>query len=185
MRFNNYHPPKSSFLSMEKDLSKILDKFLANERLKKLLYYTTRNPLEQPKLTEEQSVSLLGKNIKIVPKLFVDPEVLNYIVITFESYTPTETNPEFRNCNIEFTIVCHMDQVQLKDLKLRPYRIAAEIDTMLDGQRLTGIGPIQFRTAPKMVVINEEYVALRLTYLTVYGNEDRIKPLNPEDDLDR
>jgi len=30
MHYNNYHPPKSSFLSMEKDLSMILDKILAN-----------------------------------------------------------------------------------------------------------------------------------------------------------
>jgi hypothetical protein len=32
----------------------------------------------------------------------------------------------------------------LRDYDLRPYRIAAEIDSMLDGEKLTGIGRIEF-----------------------------------------
>jgi len=32
----------------------------------------------------------------------------------------------------------------MKDFDLRPYRIAAEIDYMLDKQKLTGIGLIEF-----------------------------------------
>lgn len=179
----NYNPPKSSFLSMEKDLSIILDKILSNERLKKLLYYTTRNALSQPNLTEEQSLSLIGKNIKIIPKLFVDPDVLNYLIITFEDFTPNSTNPEFRDSNIIFTIVCHMDQIQLEDLKLRPYRIAAELDTMFQNKHLTGIGTVQFSISPQMVVVNEEFVALRLTYSTIHGGEDKVRPLNPQDDF--
>ena len=37
MRINNYQIPKSSFLSVEKDLSIITDWMLKNKRLKKLL----------------------------------------------------------------------------------------------------------------------------------------------------
>ena len=78
MKINNYHPPKSSFLSINKDMRLIVDKILNNDRLCKLLYYTSRDALEKPKLTDEQKLSLFGKNIKIIPKLYVDNEVLNY-----------------------------------------------------------------------------------------------------------
>jgi hypothetical protein len=36
-----YSYPNSGFLSMEKDMSLIVNLILKNERLKKLLYYTT------------------------------------------------------------------------------------------------------------------------------------------------
>ena len=61
----------------------IVDKILANDRLKRLLYYTTKDALKRPNLTQEQSLSLFGKQIKIVPKLYVDGSVLAYIIITF------------------------------------------------------------------------------------------------------
>ncbi len=82
--------------------------------------------------------------IKIVPKLYVDNSVLNYIIVSFDNFTTNRTNPEFRDNIIEFDIICHFDQWQLKDFQLRPYKIAAEIDSMLDGQRLTGIGKLEF-----------------------------------------
>ena len=79
MKIVKYHEPKSSFLSIEKDLGFIVNKILQNDNLKKLLYYTSKDCLSKPKLTEDQSLELFGKNIKIVPKLYIDTEVLNYI----------------------------------------------------------------------------------------------------------
>ena len=61
--------PKSSFLSMEKDINLIIDKMLNNERLKRLLYYTSPDALERDNLNEEQTYGLIVKNIKNVPKL--------------------------------------------------------------------------------------------------------------------
>ena len=72
MKIENYQFNKSSFLSVEKDFSLIVDKILKNPRLKKLLYYTTKDALHREALTEEQSIGLIGKQIKNVPKLYVD-----------------------------------------------------------------------------------------------------------------
>jgi hypothetical protein len=55
MKIENYNYPKSSFLSMEKDLEIITNAFFKNNRLKKLLYYTTKDALDQPVLTEKQT----------------------------------------------------------------------------------------------------------------------------------
>ena len=53
MIINKNPQPKSSFLSMEKDMHLILNMMLKNPRLKKLLYYTTPDCLKRPGLTEK------------------------------------------------------------------------------------------------------------------------------------
>ena len=104
-----YSYPKSSFLSTEKDMSIIVNAILKNDRLKKMLHYTTKDCLNQNPLSADESLELFGKNIKIVPKLTVDGTVLNYIIISFDNFTPNGENPEFRDNIIEFDIICHFD----------------------------------------------------------------------------
>ena len=179
MKIEGYFPPKSSFLSINKDMRLLVDKILSNERLKKLLYYTSKDALNQPKLTEEESLSLFGKQIKLVPKLYVDGSVLTYIIISFDNFVESG-NPEFRDNIIEFDIICHFDQWQLKDFDLRPYRIAAEIDSMLNQQKLTGIGEIEFLGA-NQILLTDEFAGVCLMYRTYHGEEDKKKMPNPAD----
>jgi hypothetical protein len=51
MRISNVLP-KSSFLSVEKDMGIIVNEMLKDERLKRLLYYTTSDCLNRDNLTE-------------------------------------------------------------------------------------------------------------------------------------
>ena len=111
-----------------------------------LLYYTTKNALDKSDIGEDASLELFGKNIKIVPKLYIDGSVLNYIIISFDNFTPNG-NPEFRDNIISFDIICHFDQWQLQGFQLRPFKIAAEIDSMFNGKHLTGIGELEFMGA--------------------------------------
>ena len=179
MRIDGYHIPKSSFLSVEKDTGIIVNEILKNNRLKKLLYYTTSDAMEKPNLTEDESLSLLGTNIKIVPKLYVDSSVLNYILINFDNFTPSE-NPEFRDNTIQFDIICHFDQWNLKDYALRPYKIAGEIDSMFNLKKLTGIGYLEFVGATQ-IVLTDEFAGLCLMYRTVHGGEDeKYMPTYPD-----
>ena len=176
-----YSYPESSFLSNEKDMSLIVTMMLKNERLKKLLHYTTKDSLKQPNLTEDESLELFGKNIKIVPRLTVDGTVLNYVIINFDNFTPNSTNPEFRDNIIEFDIVCHFDQWHMKDFELRPYKIAAEIDTMFNNKHLSGIGNLQFMGASQML-LNSEYGGICLMYSAIHGDEDKKGMPNPNDE---
>ena len=180
MRIDNVKMPKSSFLSMEKDTSLIMNKMLDNPRLKTLLYYTSKDALNRPNLNEDQSLDLINKNIKIVPKLYVDGSVLNYIVINFKNFTPSK-NPEFRDNIIEFDIVCHFDQWQLQDFALRPYKIAAEIDSMFNNTHLTGIGLLQFVGATQ-TVLTDEFAGVCLLYEATHGGEDKKFMPNPKDE---
>ena len=172
--------PKSSFLSIEKDMNLIAGAMIKNERLKRLLHYTSRDALDRKNLTEDETLELFGKNIKIVPKLIVDKSVLNYIIINFDNFTPSG-NTEFRDNIIEFDIICHFDQWQLKDFALRPYKIAAEIDSMFDKKHLTGIGELNFIGANQMI-LTDEFAGLCLMYAAVHGEEDKKFMPNPADE---
>ena len=152
---------------------------MKNKNLCKILYYTDRDALDRPALTSEQKASLMGKQIKIVPKLYVDGSVLAYVIISMDNFTPS-TNPQFRNNIISFDIVCHFDQWQLQDFQLRPYRIAAEIDSMFDNQHLTGIGELHFVGA-NQIILNDEFAGLTLMYLADHGGEDKKNTPNPGD----
>ena len=183
MKIQNYIYPKSSFLSAEKDMNIIVDRIMKNDRLKKMLYYTSRDCLDRPKLTDEQTAELFGKNIKIVPKLYVDGSVLNYIIVSFDNFTRNGQNSEFRDNIIEFDIICHFDQWHMKDFELRPYKIAAELDTMFNEQRLTGIGKLEFLGANQMI-LTDEYAGLCVMYQAIHGEEDKKGMLNPANEED-
>ena len=181
MKIQTYKFPHSSFLSVEKDLDLIVSKLTKNKRLQKLLYYTTPDCLEQPDLTREQVLDLFGKNIRIVPRIQIDPDIKNYITITINDFFPNENNPEFRDNKIYFDIVCHLDNWLLRDFQLRPYRIAAEIDSMFANNHLTGIGELHFLGA-KIDIFDEELGAMALSYAAIHGGEDKYKMPNPIDE---
>ena len=172
---------KSSFLSVEKDMSLIANMFLRNPRLKKLLFYTSPDCLTRPAVSDDDAISMFGKNIKMVPKLIVDNSVLNYIIISFDNFTSNATNPEFRDNIIEFDIICHFDQWSMQDFQLRPYKIAAEIDSMFNDKYLTGIGKLQFLGANQMI-LTDEYAGLCLMYQAIHGEEDKKFMPNPRDE---
>ena len=181
MRINNYIFPKSSFLSIDKDIDIITQRILKNERLQKLLYYNVPDALKKPNLTDDQKVELFQKNIKIVPKLYIDGSVLNYIILSFDNFTPNSDNPEFRDNIISFDIICHFDQWKMEGFELRPYRIAAEIDTLLNDTYLTGIGKLKF-IGLNQLLLNEEFAGVSLMYAAIHGEEDKVGMLDPSKD---
>lgn len=183
MKIESYQYPHSSFLSVEKDMSIIVDYFLKNDRLKKLLFYTTKDCLSKPPVSENDTYEMFGKQIKIVPKLLVDSSVLTYVIISFDNFTLNATNPEFRDNIISFDIVCHFNQWQLQDFSLRPYKIAAEIDSMFNNKHLTGIGELQFLGA-KQIILTDEFAGLSLMYSAIHGGEDKKNAENPVEQLD-
>ena len=155
----------------------IVSHMMKNERLKRLLHYTTKDALSRPNITEDESIDVIGKNIKMVPKLYIDGSVLAYIIISFDNFTPSG-NPEFRDSIIEFDIICHFDQWQLEDFALRPYKIAGEIDAMFNNAKLTGIGELKFLGANQMI-LTDEFAGLCLMYEAVHGKEDEKFMPNP------
>lgn len=182
---------KSTFLSCSKDQEKILKKLFVESRpysdkLKKLLIINTPDCLD-PSQTQYQMIidkpeySIKGMRekqyIRTVPKLsFSDhEEVKSYILLEFDTFTPT-SNPEYRNCSIGISIICHLDYWELDDYGLRPWLIAGYIDGILNESRLSGIGTLQFAGASQFP-LNENFGGVMLQYIATHGNDDDGKVL--------
>lgn len=168
MKIESYSFPRSSFLAVEKDLNILINLFLKNERLKKLLYYDIPDALQQPNVPSNKAANMFGTQIKIVPKLKVDQPEFCYIIISFDNFTQNMSNPEFRDNIVCFDIICHFNQWNLKDMQLRPYKIAAEIDSMINRKKLTGIGTVEFLGA-NQIVLSDEFAGLTLMYQVIHG----------------
>lgn len=179
MKIDRANQPKSSFLAVEKDLSIIVSEILNNDRLKRLLFYTSKDALTRPNLTQEQSIALVGENIKIIPKITIDEHAKIFLVLKFNNFMPNVRNTEFRDNIIEFDIVCPFEQWELTDFQQRPYKIAAEIDTMFNKKHLTGIGILQF-VSGEPFVLTEQFGGFCLRYKAIHGEEDKTPMPTPE-----
>ena len=69
----------------------------------------------------------------------------------------------------------------MRDFELRPYKIAAELDSMFNEKRLTGIGKLEFLGANQMI-LTDEYAGLCVMYQVIHGEEDKKKMPNPMDE---
>ena len=178
-RIHHVEKPVSSFLSVDKDTDLIISKMLKNDRLKRLLYYPKRDCItnasgECPNLTEEETISLVDTYIRRVPRLALDNDetLQNYIILVFDSFAPNPTNPYYRDNAIIFHIICNFDNWHLADGQLRPYRIAAEIDSMFNEAHLSCLGHFMFIGAENLP-INDNYAGITLYYSAIHGDEDK------------
>ena len=142
----------SSFQSVENILSKTVNLLLKNERLKQLLYYSDRHALAMTRLNEEQTHSLIGNQIKIVPKITVDPDVKPYLILSLDNFVPEPGQTTFRSFQLIIDVLCPFDYWVLDDFKLRPYAIAGEVDAMINNSSISGPGVADFVGAKQLLL---------------------------------
>lgn len=179
----------SSFLSFEKDIETILRKLFIesnpySEILKRLLVINTKDcldNLESPAIKEKLEQMSLAKlrqegYIKLEPKIAMPEheEVKSYIIVSCDNFSPNnDNNPYYRDCTVNFTIVCHLDCWDLGNYRIRPLKIAGFIDGILNEAKLSGIGTFNFVGCDE-VVYNEDLAGYTLIYRAIHGNDDKI-----------
>ena len=177
-------PIKSSFLSCEKNTELILQKLFVDNKhhsreLKKLLIINTKDCLNNPKYDDIVNKMSIGDMInegyvRLYPKFAMQEhqEVKAYILISYDNFAMTD-NPEFRDCTIDFDIICHTDYWDCGDFKIRPLQIAGYIDGLLNNEKLAGIGTLHFLGC-KELLYNEHLSGYTLSFAAVHGREDYI-----------
>lgn len=179
-------PLKSSFLSCEKDAETIIKKLFVtskpySDELKRLLVINTKDCLDNSnenyrKIVENTSVKdiIEGNYLTLVPKIKMKEheEVKSYIILTFDDFSET-SNPEFRDCVVSFDILCHTDYWYLGNYQVRPIKIAGIIDGLLNKEKLTGIGELQF-AGMKMLPLSNELAGYSLLFQATHGSDDKI-----------
>lgn len=125
-------------------LQKLMKRLLANQNLLKLLYYTDKNPLEQPDLTEIQIKSeIFDKLVRITPRISPEDTRNANSVIALRISQGIETdNGEFRNIGFSVDSVVPLTQWIMKSDNLRPFLIMGEVENSLKGKNINGLGKI-------------------------------------------
>lgn len=177
MRIDTYQYPKSSFLGMPKDTAMIVNKIISSQNVLKLLAYNVKDWKQQPEVSAEMRNEMFSSGqISCVPRINIDRDDKTYLRLTFGTTTRNSTNPEYRDNSFSIDILCHYKHWDLGNFELRPYRLAGEIDSLLDGEHLSGIGRLEFISCSP-AIYNEEFAGVSLTYLAIRGKEDEKRPL--------
>lgn len=181
-------PLTSSFLSCEKDTETIIRKLFVESRpysdeLKRLLVINTKDCLDDTtnpdylKKLEAMTPAKLREDgyIKLEPKIRLPEheEIKSYVIITYDNFTTTRTNPQFRDCYVNFDVICHTDYWDIGNYRIRPLKICGYIDGILDGCKLSGIGTFQFASCNELV-LDENLSGYCLSYQAVHGSDDWI-----------
>lgn len=126
------------------NLQKIVKRLMANDDLVNLLYYTDKDPLSQPHLTETQKNQLIfEKLIKIVPVVDPREDEKSVVAIRVVSGNKIGSNTDFRNVNISIEVFVPMTAWIFKNTNLRPFAILGEIEKSLQGKTVNGLGKIE------------------------------------------
>lgn len=125
------------------NLQKIVKRLMANDNLVNLLYYTGKDPLNEPHLTEEQKrEEIFEKLIKIVPRIGTFEDAKSVVSISVSGGSKLGSNTEFRNVRIIVEVFVPMSQWIIKNSNLRPFAILGEIEESLEGKTVNGLGRI-------------------------------------------
>jgi hypothetical protein len=126
------------------NLQKIVKRLMANDNLINLLYYTDKDPLGQPHLTEEEKKEkIFEKLIKIVPVVEPREDEKSVVAICVTGGNSIGSNTEFRNVKISIEVFVPMTVWIFKNTNLRPFAILGEIEKSLQGKKINGLGQIE------------------------------------------
>lgn len=189
-------PLKSSFLAFEKDIETILKALFVqsyphSEALTRLLVINTKDCLDNTtsqtykNILDEMTLAKLIKEgyIRLNPKIRMPEheEVKSYIIISFDNFTPNAENSYYRDCTVNFDIICHIDTWEIGDYRLRPLKIVGYLDGLLNNAKLSGIGKLNFIGCNELI-LNEDLAGYTLSYRAIHGNDDRLPPQGDSDD---
>ena len=176
-----------SFLSCEKDLEAILRKLFVESQpysddLKRLLVINMKDCLDDKtnpiyvNAIKDMSLAKLREEgyIKLEPKISMreHEEVKSYLVFSLDNFQ-LSSNPEFRDCTINIDVLCHTDEWDLGNFRLRPLKICGYIDGILNKARFSGIGQLQFMGCNELV-LDETLSGYTLTYRAFHGTDDKL-----------
>lgn len=129
---------------MGENLQKIVSRLMANDNLINLLYYTDKDPLSQPHLTNEQKRELVfEKLIKVIPRVGPKETATSVICLRVDSARNVSENSEFKTVRFSVEVFVPLTQWILKSDSLRPFLILGEIEKSLRGKTINGLGKME------------------------------------------
>lgn len=125
------------------NLRKIMNRLYADKDLIKLIYYTDKDPLAKPELTEEQIRTIIYDDyIRVTPRVKPDEKAHPIIVFNVSRGTQNTENSEFQEIRLTIETFIPLEQWIIKNENFRPFLILGEIEKSLKGKSVDGLGTI-------------------------------------------
>ena len=123
------------------NLQKIISRLQTNQNLLKLVYYTSKDPLNEQDLTDEQIKNeIYNKLIKIVPRIGYKETAQSMVTLRVVRGRNNIENDEFRDFEINIEVFVPLTQWFIKDSNLRPFAIMGEVHKSLNNKTINGLG---------------------------------------------
>lgn len=149
-------PTQRRFAVMGTNAFNIANKLMQDQQLCRLLKYQVRDPFDEKKYENVDGVTLLNKQIMIIPKIWDEStEKCSYIVALFNTFVTNMLNPDYKIDTISFDVACPYDEWILNGQSLRPYLIMERIDELFNGAQMAGIGTLSFVRADRNVFTSQ------------------------------
>lgn len=125
------------------NLQKIISRLMDNQNLLKYLYYSDKDPLSNPDLTDEQiKKEIFEKIVKVTPRIGSKETAQSLILVRCSQGSRLGVNSEFKLINFIVEIYVPDTQWLIKGQNLRPFAIMGEIQKSLDGKLINGLGKL-------------------------------------------
>lgn len=126
------------------NLQKIISRLQTNQNLLKLVYYTSKDPLNEQDLTDEQIKNeIYNKLIKIVPRIGYKETAQSMVTLRVVRGRNNIENDEFRDFEINIEVFVPLTQWFIKDSNLRPFAIMGEVHKSLNNKVINGLGKMR------------------------------------------
>lgn len=123
------------------NLQKIITRLSKNQNLLKLLYYTDKNPLEQPDIDDTTFKNEIYQNlIKIVPRIGPRDDARSVISLRIVRGRPNKENGAVDDVTIVIEVFVPLTQWIIKNENLRPFAILHELQDSLNKKTINGLG---------------------------------------------
>ena len=151
------------------NLQKIVKRLMANNKLINLIYYTDKDPLNQPFLEGEQKQrEIFEQLIKVVPKVDQRNDERTVITISVIDGNKLSSNTEFRDVQILITVFVPLSAWLIKDTNLRPFAILGQIEDSLNGKTVNGLGKLRGGDFNLKAVTKEMGIYEQIFWITSY-----------------
>lgn len=134
------------------NLVKIATKLSSNQRLLRLLKYTSDSPfalsikkgtqtIPQPDVPASQAMQ---KNIRVVPLVNEKEDNTESTIVLVYGAGTVQENMEFKNLSLDVLVYVPLAEWTLNDINLRPFLIMSEVEKELKGKRVESLGTITY-----------------------------------------
>jgi hypothetical protein len=150
------------FEELSKDLYKVVNTLIKNQKLCKLLVYEDDSPLSHNDITN--TVSLINTKIFTIPKLPVAEKDGSLIVVYLDNFRAVSNNPYFKSSKVVLDVIVHNNLFLLPEMgEFRPLAIMNEIDETLNGKLAAGLWEMEFDSGDRLFS-NEFFTGHRISY---------------------